>query len=178
MHGDEPSATPALLDVADYLLSAAGAAEAVLDGLTLLNPDGSEIYNRRNAQGSAEVPPLSDYAKLHVGPEDLRTTGYTEASRGCKHLCRHCPIVPVYNGAFRIIQQDVVLSDIRQQIAAGASHITFGDPDFFNAPTHAVKLVKALQAEFPDLTIKVEHLLKYSQHLPIEVPYMTEPWYC
>ena len=58
MHGDEPSATPALLDIADYLLSAGGrpSAAAILDQLTLLmvpmlNPDGSETYRRRNAQG-------------------------------------------------------------------------------------------------------------------------------
>jgi hypothetical protein len=56
MHGDEPSATPALLDVADTLLaSPAPAARAILDGLTLLmlpmlNPDGAERYGRRNAQ--------------------------------------------------------------------------------------------------------------------------------
>jgi hypothetical protein len=41
-------------------------------------------------------------------------------------------VVPVYNGVFRIVQRDVVLADIRQQVAMGAEHITFGDPDFFN----------------------------------------------
>ncbi len=57
MHGDEPSATPALLDLVDYLLSHAEEedARAILDGTTLLlvpmlNPDGSELYLRRNAQ--------------------------------------------------------------------------------------------------------------------------------
>jgi hypothetical protein len=54
MHGNEPSATPALLDVADTLLAADP--EGVLDRLTLLmlpmlNPDGAERYVRRNAQG-------------------------------------------------------------------------------------------------------------------------------
>jgi hypothetical protein len=57
MHGDEPSATPALLDLAATLLgSGAPEARAILDGLTLLmvpmlNPDGAERYGRRNAQG-------------------------------------------------------------------------------------------------------------------------------
>ncbi len=58
MHGDEPSATPALLDIVDFLLGRPEepALKAILDQLTLLivpmlNPDGSEIYNRRNAQG-------------------------------------------------------------------------------------------------------------------------------
>ena len=58
MHGDEPSATPALLDLADHLLSRRDdpAARRILGGTTLLmvpmlNPDGSERYERRNAQG-------------------------------------------------------------------------------------------------------------------------------
>lgn len=116
------------------------------------------------------LPALERYAQLHIGSQQ-RLVGYTEASRGCKHRCRHCPIVPVYNGQFRVVQPDVVLEDIRQQVAAGAQHITFGDPDFFNSPSHAVALVQALHAAFPaltyDVTIKVEHLLKQRQHLPV-----------
>ena len=115
------------------------------------------------------LPPLERYAKLNLPAGESRTVGYTEASRGCKHLCRHCPIVPVYNGTFRIVQQQVVLEDIRRQVAAGAEHITFGDPDFFNGPRHAIELVEALHREFPgityDVTIKVEHLLKQAWHL-------------
>jgi len=57
----------------------------------------------------------------------LPIVGSTEASRGCKHLCRHCPIVPVYKGVFRIVSPDVVLEDVRRQVATGAQHITFGD---------------------------------------------------
>jgi hypothetical protein len=79
--------------------------------------------------------------------------------------------VPVYNGAFRVIQRDVVMEDIRRQVAAGAQHITFGDPDFFNGVQHSLELVRALHCEFPavsyDVTIKVEHLLKHAQHLPV-----------
>jgi hypothetical protein len=63
----------------------------------------------------------------------------------------------------------VVLADIRQQVAAGAQHITFGDPDFFNGPGHALPLVAALHEAFPhltyDVTIKVEHLLEQARHL-------------
>ncbi len=56
MHGDEPSATPALLDLADTLLASDEPEHrAILEGLTLLmvpmlNPDGAERYARRNAQ--------------------------------------------------------------------------------------------------------------------------------
>ena len=115
------------------------------------------------------LPPLSRYAALQVG-EYLRVAGYTEASRGCKHRCRHCPIVPVYNGRFRIVGQDVVLADVRAQVAAGATHITFGDPDFLNGVRHARELVTRFAAEFPtltyDVTIKVEHLLAHADMLP------------
>jgi radical SAM superfamily enzyme YgiQ (UPF0313 family) len=116
------------------------------------------------------LPPLRSYAHLVLPGGEHRVAGYTEASRGCKHLCRHCPIVPVYNGVFRIVDREVVLADIRQQVAAGAQHITFGDPDFFNGVGHAIPLVEALQREFPqltyDVTIKVEHLLKHAELLP------------
>ena len=108
------------------------------------------------------LPPLKSYAHLVMPAGDHLVAGYTEASRGCKHLCRHCPIVPVYNGVFRIVDREIVLADIRQQVQAGAHHITFGDPDFFNGVGHAVPLVEALHREFPqltyDVTIKVEHL--------------------
>jgi radical SAM superfamily enzyme YgiQ (UPF0313 family) len=112
---------------------------------------------------------LEKYARLVMPSGEARAVGYTEASRGCKHLCRHCPIVPVYNGVFRIVDREVVMADIRQQVAAGAQHITFGDPDFFNGIGHAIPLVEELHREFPsvtyDATIKVEHLLKRSDCL-------------
>jgi radical SAM superfamily enzyme YgiQ (UPF0313 family) len=115
------------------------------------------------------LPPLDKYAQLHTGNGQPRLVGYTEASRGCKHHCRHCPIVPIYNGKFRVVQPEIVLADIRQQVAAGARHITFGDPDFFNGPGHAIPLVEAFHRKFPDLTydvtIKIEHLLKHTELL-------------
>jgi radical SAM superfamily enzyme YgiQ (UPF0313 family) len=116
------------------------------------------------------LPPLSRYASLQLPDGSRRLVGYTEASRGCKHLCRHCPIVPVYNGQFRVVQPDVVLADIGAQVAAGAQHISFGDPDFFNGPTHAMRIVAALHAAHPavtyDVIIKVEHLLAHRDLLP------------
>jgi radical SAM superfamily enzyme YgiQ (UPF0313 family) len=117
----------------------------------------------------SDLPSLKNYAHLVMPEGEHRLVGYTEASRGCKHLCRHCPIVPVYNGVFRIVDREVVLADIRQQVKAGAQHITFGDPDFFNGVGHAVPLVEALHREFPrltyDVTIKVEHLRKNTELL-------------
>jgi radical SAM superfamily enzyme YgiQ (UPF0313 family) len=119
----------------------------------------------------SDLPDLSQYAHLNVGPGQQRVVGYTEATRGCKHTCRHCPIVPIYEGNFRVVQREVVLRDIEQQVAKGAQHITFGDPDFFNGPTHAISIVKALHERFPDVTydvtIKIEHLLKHAELLPV-----------
>ena len=115
------------------------------------------------------LPAPARYAELHDGGV-RRAAGYTEASRGCRHRCRHCPIVPVYDGQVRLVPADIVIADVRQQVAAGATHISFGDPDFFNAPSHADRVVTALHDEFPaltyDVTIKVEHLLRHEKWLP------------
>ena len=117
-----------------------------------------------------DLPALSKYAHLCYENAPRKIVGYVEASRGCKHKCRHCPVVPVYNGRFRIVDRGVVLNDIRQQVLAGAQHITFGDPDFFNGIGHAIPIIEALHDEFPDVTydatIKIEHLLKHDQFLP------------
>lgn len=115
------------------------------------------------------LPALTRYAHLEINGEAV-LAGYTETTRGCKHTCRHCPITPIYHGRFFAVPAEVVLSDIRAQVALGARHITFGDPDFFNGPTHAMRITRALHQEFPtltfDATIKIEHLLKHQQLLP------------
>jgi radical SAM superfamily enzyme YgiQ (UPF0313 family) len=155
----------ALVDLAEHLegLSASPQIHPLDAGVSLARL-------RFRKPDRAGLPPLRSYAHLVLPGGEHRTVGYTEASRGCKHLCRHCPIVPVYNGVFRIVDREVVLADIRQQVAAGAQHITFGDPDFFNGVGHAIPLVEALHREFPELTydatIKVEHLLRNVELLP------------
>jgi radical SAM superfamily enzyme YgiQ (UPF0313 family) len=115
------------------------------------------------------LPPLERYARLVDASGHERLVAYTESTRGCKHECRHCPVVPVYEGRFRAVPRDIVLADIRQQVAAGASHVTFGDPDFWNGPTHALGIMRAMAQEFPgityDATIKIEHLIRYDSHL-------------
>jgi radical SAM superfamily enzyme YgiQ (UPF0313 family) len=116
-----------------------------------------------------DLTTLDRYATLRLPDGTTRVAGYTESSRGCKHLCRHCPIVPVYNGAFRIVAKEIVLEDIRRQIKSGAQHITFGDPDFFNGVGHAIPLIESLHKEFPqityDATIKIEHLRKHENQI-------------
>ena len=110
------------------------------------------------------LPSLNRYARLEQDGV-AHFAGYVEASRGCKHLCFHCPIPPVYGGRFSVVPKEVVLEDIRAQVDAGASHITFGDPDFLNGPKHALRIVQAMQQGFPNLTFdcttKIEHLLKH-----------------
>lgn len=146
-------------------LSANGAPSRQAQGEPLI----SLAKQRFRVPDRTGLPPLERYAHLETGNGGRRTAGYTEASRGCKHVCRHCPVVPVYGGRFRIVQLDAVMEDVRRQVAAGARHITFGDPDFFNGVGHAMRLVEALNAEFPrltyDVTIKIEHLLKHARHL-------------
>ena len=115
------------------------------------------------------LPALDRYAAIVMPDGTSRPTGFAEASRGCKHLCRHCPVVPVYEGRFRIVPVDVIVADVAQQVAAGARHISFGDPDFLNGPTHALRVARALHEAFPevtwDATVKIEHIVRYPGHV-------------
>lgn len=123
------------------------------------------------APDRSKLPPLSQYARL-INPDGTeKTVGFAETTRGCKYLCRHCPVVPVYQGKFFVIPADIVLDDIRSQVRAGAQHISFGDPDFFNGPGHALRIVRALHQEFPavsyDATIKIEHIVRYPEEIKV-----------
>ena len=139
------------------------------------------VYTRQSSSGPwiqrtafvtperSQLPSLDRYAHLERNGEAV-LAGYTETTRGCKHTCLHCPITPIYHGRFFAIPAAIVLADIRAQVAQGARHITFGDPDFLNGPTHALRITRTLHQEFPDVTfdatIKVEHLLKHRSLLP------------
>jgi len=126
--------------------------EPFLDRISFPLPDRSSL------------PPLSEYAHLAQNGRRL-AAGYVESSRGCLHLCRHCPVVPVYHGRFFVIPAETVLADVRQQVENGARHITFGDPDFLNGPGHALKITRRMHKEFPlltfDFTTKVEHIIEH-----------------
>ena len=134
-------------------------AETSLDKITFIAPDRSKL------------PPLSQYARLINPDGSEKTVGFAETTRGCKYLCRHCPVVPVYQGKFFVIPADIVLDDIRAQVQAGARHISFGDPDFFNGPGHALRIVRTLHQEFPvltyDATIKIEHIVRYPEEIKV-----------
>ena len=132
-------------------------AETSLEKISFMAPDRSKL------------PPLSQYARLINPDGSEKTVGFVETTRGCKYLCRHCPVVPVYQGKFFVIPADIVLNDIRAQVQAGAQHISFGDPDFFNGPGHALRIVRTLHQEFPaltyDATIKIEHIVRYPEEI-------------
>lgn len=110
------------------------------------------------------LPGLEQYARLeHLGT--TRLVGAVEASHGCRHRCRHCPIPAVYDGRLRVIGEDLVTGDVAQLVAAGAEHITFADADFLNAPAYSLGVLRRIHREFLDLTfditVKVEHILKH-----------------
>lgn len=115
------------------------------------------------------LPALGEYARLMIDGE-ARLAGTVEASRGCLHRCLHCPVVPIYDGRFFVVPRETVLADIEQQVAAGAQHITFADPDFLNGPGHVLPLVEEMQGRHPgltfDFTARVEHLLAHREKLP------------
>lgn len=117
----------------------------------------------------AGLPALRQYAGFELDGV-IVPAGYVEATRGCHHTCAHCPITPVYGGRFIVVPRQVVLADIAAQVALGAQHITFGDPDFFNGPGHSMRILRELHARWPwltfDATIKIEHLLEHRRLLP------------
>lgn len=110
------------------------------------------------------LPILDRYATLVVG-EGRRLAGYVEASRGCNHRCRHCPVPVVYDGRTRVVAVDDVLADVAQLVSLGAEHVSFGDPDFLSGPHHARRVAAAVHGAFPaltfDVTVKVEHVLAH-----------------
>ena len=152
---------PYLLELAERVR--AGTPQPALGVVT----DIAKVAFRTPLRGA--LPDLERYAGLVMPDGTSRALGFAEASRGCKHLCRHCPVVPVYKGRFRIVPVDVVVADIAQQVAMGAEHISFGDPDFLNGPTHALRVAQALHDAFPqltwDATVKIEHIVRYPGHI-------------
>lgn len=157
--------------VALFEAVSAGQTDAALPGIsTRARPSGPLLRRLPLPVPDRSTLPALDRYAAYVDGGRVVPAGYVEASRGCLHTCTHCPIVPVYGGRFFAVSAEVVLADIRQQAAAGAEHITFGDPDFLNGPGHALRLARSLHAEFPaltfDFTAKVEHILKHRDLFP------------
>jgi hypothetical protein len=118
----------------------------------------------------SRLPSLDRYARLENPPAPAVLAGAVEASHGCRHRCRHCPLPVVYDGRIRVVPGDEVLADISNLVAAGAGHITFGEADFLNAPAHSLDILERAHAAHPgitfDITTKVEHILRHEDIWP------------
>ena len=138
---------------------------------------GSQRAGMRRSTGSSgfHMPARSDlpghdrYARLEWMGE-TRLAAAVEASHGCRHRCRHCPIPVVYDGRMRVVGADSVLADLGQLASDGIQHVTFGDPDFLNAPRYSMDLLRKAHDAHPaltfDLTVKVEHVLAHRSLWP------------
>ena len=134
--------------------------------------NGSHRHLGRSELGvpdRAGLPDLGWYARLEYRGSTV-LAGAVEASHGCRHRCRHCPIPAVYDGRIRVVPRDDVLTDIDNLVAAGARHITFGDADFLNAPAHSLTVLERAHYAHPDVTfdatIKVEHIIGHADLWP------------
>lgn len=110
------------------------------------------------------LPAIDRYTRLAIDGEE-RLVGSVEASRGCSHRCRHCPVPVVYDGRVRPVGEATVVADVDQLVSAGVRHVTFADPDFLNTPLHSRRVVDAIHQSHPELTfdctVKVEHILRH-----------------
>ena len=156
---------PALCDLADHI--AAGDAHAAPPVADVA--DAAFARQHYPVPDRTGLPALDRYAQLQTA-DGFAVAGYVEATRGCAHQCRHCPVTAAYDGRLRLVAPETVLADIDQQVEAGAAHITFGDPDFLNAVPHSLAIVQELHRRHPalsfDVTVKVEHLLEHADVLP------------
>ena len=127
---------------------------------------GRSKFHRPQRSG---LPWHDNYARLEWMGE-ARLAAAVEASHGCRHRCRHCPIPVVYDGRMRVVGADSVLADIDQLASDGIQHVTFGDPDFLNAPRYSMDLLREAHSAHPelsfDLTVKVEHILAHRSLWP------------
>lgn len=140
------------------------AMDVIGDGRAAGGSPGQDLLPARHL-----LPILDRYTRLAINGEE-RLVGSVEASRGCSHRCRHCPVPVVYDGRVRTAHVDAVIADVDQLVAAGAAHVTFADPDFLNAPWHARRVITTVHQRHPhltfDCTTKVEHILRYPAILP------------
>jgi hypothetical protein len=176
------------------LLAAGESATVLLDWLAEVAPtdgDGATVHRTETSSratartvvdiGPPRLPapvrppmrelllPLDRYAR-YLDEAGSHLSASVEASRGCNHRCRHCPVAAVYRGRSRSLPLESVVADIDQVVALGAEHISFADPDFLNRPAHAMSVARAVHERHPELTfdatVKVEHVLRHAELLP------------
>lgn len=160
------------------LVAAGDAARAVLEWLDVGDPLATPSYRLDLGPARSEpaplparhlLPPLGSYARFIDGEREVPAAG-VEASRGCNHTCRHCPVAAVYGGRSRAVRSEDVMADVAQAVEAGARHVSFVDPDFLNRPAHARAIAAAVARRFNsvtfDATVKVEHVLRHRNLWP------------
>jgi radical SAM superfamily enzyme YgiQ (UPF0313 family) len=156
IRGDwEPALVALARQAAGDTVSLPGEVQDVLDA-------GAPI--RVNIQRSGHLPParhalpgLDRYSSLEAGKFFVRPTviGNVETARGCHHSCSYCSVFAATGTKVNIIPAAVVLEDIRQVVALGATHIGFVDAEFINSRRHGLDVVRRMKAEFPDLTFDI-----------------------
>ncbi len=142
-------------------LDASGALELLETGEVLTRKRAAKrpyLIQRR------DLVPLASYRTVSYQGQD-KTSGYLETTVGCRHRCRHCPVVPIWDGRIAINDAPAVLQDAKNQIAAGAAHLSFGDPDFLNAPRHTLGILKEIHRHDPtvtfDFTTKISEIVAH-----------------
>lgn len=133
------------------------------------SPGSDESRIRFHRPDRSSLPGHDEYARLEWQGEARRAAA-VEASHGCRHRCRHCPVPSVYDGRLRVVGAEAVLADIDQLAEDGVQHVTFGDPDFLNAPRYSMDILREAHAAHPgltyDVTVKVEHILHHESIWP------------
>lgn len=152
-----------ILGAGELIIRSAPTQTEIARDLDLEPIDARRYFPSRKRLGSLD---RYKHVKVEGGK---KVSGYVETTGGCRHRCKHCPLPIHFNGKISVNPLMDVLADVEVQVAAGATHVTVGDPDFFNAPVHAMKFARELHKRFSDTTfdctIKIEHLIKHNRYL-------------
>jgi len=76
------------------------------------------------------------------------------SEQGLQHMCRHCPIVPVYDGQFRVVQQEIVMADVDQFDRRGRGTHPFAIP-ISSMNEARVAIFNGPSSRHPDVTYDV-----------------------
>ncbi|MDP5276631.1 arsinothricin biosynthesis radical SAM protein ArsL [Chengkuizengella axinellae] len=117
------------------------------------------------------LPPLHKYPQKQInrllGSEQI--VGSTEIARGCHHKCLYCSVFAAYDGKVILVNEEIVIQDVKNLVEGGMTHLTFVDADFFNAKYHGIKILRKLHQQFPnltyDFTTRVDHILENKETL-------------
>ena len=117
------------------------------------------------------APPLSKYPQRHLDKllGGSQIVGGLELTRGCHHKCTYCSVYAAYDGKVFMVDDDIVLADVRNLVDQGMTHLTFIDADFFNTRKQCVVILKRIHEAFPhltfDFTTRVDHILEQREIL-------------